>query len=186
MHRNRNLAVWACVLAMVVVLAACNRSSTVEAARDNQPAVSPAGQDFMMKTARADLSDIDVARLAMKKSENSDVRDYASMIQKDHTTALEDLSDLMKDKNVPVPEKATADARQDLSLMSTLSGAEFDREFINVMVADHQKAVDMSRDQLRIAQDPDLKKYIEDRLPQLEMQLESAQRLQSRLFRTSR
>lgn len=139
-----------------------------------------------MKTAQADLSDIDIARLAIKKSENPDVRDYANMIQKDHTTALEDLSDLMKDKNVPEPKTASADARQDLSRMSALSGAEFDREFSNVMVADHQKAVEMFRDQIRIVQDPDLKKYIEDRLPQLEMHLEKAQRLQSKLFRTSR
>ncbi|HEY2379538.1 MAG TPA: DUF4142 domain-containing protein [Terriglobia bacterium] len=186
MKRNRHLTLWSCVLAAVFALTGCSHSS-VEAARSNRPpAVSPAGQDFMMKTAQADLCDIAAARLALQKSETSDVRDYANMIQNDHTTALEDLSDLMKDKNVPEPETTSADALKDLNRMSGLSGAEFDREFINMMVADHQKAAEMFRDQIGIAQDADLKKYAEDRLPKLEMHLDKAQSLQSKLFRASR
>jgi putative membrane protein len=53
---------------------------------------------------------------------------------------------------------------------------------MNMMVADHQKAVEMFRDQINIAQDTDVKKYAEDLLPRLEMHLEKAQRLQSKLF----
>ncbi|HLH30225.1 MAG TPA: DUF4142 domain-containing protein, partial [Terriglobia bacterium] len=74
------------------------------------------------------------------------------------------------------------DAKQDLNRMAGLSGPEFDREFINAMVADHQKAVAQFRDHIGIVQDSDVKKYAEDLLPKLEMHLEKAQRLQSQLF----
>jgi uncharacterized protein (DUF305 family) len=50
------------------------------------------------------------------------------------------------------------------------------------MVADHEKAIGMFRDMANIAQSPDVKKYAEKLIPELEMHLEKAQRLQSKLF----
>jgi putative membrane protein len=176
------------MLCLVVVIAAlsltaCSRGRTVEAAReDRQPTVSPAEQDFMMKTAQAHLSEIDMARLALQKSQNPDVKDYANMIESDHTSALEDLTDLMKDKSVSQPRNLNPETKMEIERLTALSGADFDREFGNMMVADHQKAVEMFRDQVSIAQNPDVKKYAEDLLPKLEMHLEKAQKLQSKLF----
>src|SRR5438874_2915680 len=164
------------------VLNACNRGRSVEAAReDRPPSVTAAEQDFMKKATEANLSEINVARLAVQKSDNTDVKDYANMIQKDHTGALEDLTDLMKDKNVPEPKTLAADTQQDVTRMNALTGPEFDREFINKMVADHQKAVEMFRDEAAGAMNPDVKKYVENVLPKLEMHLDKAQRLQSTL-----
>ena len=75
----------------ILGLSACNRGGGVQAAREDRPPnATPAEQDFMMKTAQADLSAIDIAGLAMQKSQNSDVKDFANMIQSDHTNALED------------------------------------------------------------------------------------------------
>lgn len=185
MGKNRQLIIVASLSLCFFIVTACSRGNSVEAAHDNRPSVSPAGQDFMMKAAEADLSGIDAAKLALQQSANDDVRNFARMIQSDHTNALDDLSDLMKDKNVSEPTSASADARQDLNRMSELTGSEFDREFVNMMVADHEKAIDMFRDQIGIAQDPDIKKYAGDQLPKLQMHLEKAQRLQSQLFRRS-
>ena len=167
----------------VLALSACNRSSGVQAAREDRPPnATPAEQDFMMKATQAHLSEMDMARLAMQKSQNSDVRDFANMIQSDHTNALEDLTDLMKDKNVPQPSTLTPETKADIEKMTGLSGAQFDREFVNMMVSDHQKAVEMFRDFVAIGQNPEIKKYAEDLLPKLEMHLEKAQKLQSKLF----
>jgi putative membrane protein len=175
------------ILLAVVGLAGCSDrgvEAAQEVAQENRPlSATPAEQDFMRKTAAMNLSDIDMARLALQKSHNPDVRDFANMIQSDLTAALEDLSDLMKDKGVSQPKTASADARQDADRMAALMGPEFDREFINMMVADRQKAVEMFRDQIGIAMDADLKRHAEDLLPKLEMHLEKAQRLQSKLFR---
>jgi putative membrane protein len=164
-------------------LGACNRGRGVEAAHDDrQITATPAEQDFMMKATQAHLSEIDMARLAMQRSQNSDVKDFANMIQSDHTNALEDLTDLMKDRGVSQPKALTPETKADIERMTALSGPEFDREFVNMMVADHQKGIEMFRDQASIAQNPDVKKYAENLLPTLEMHLEKSQKLQSRLF----
>jgi putative membrane protein len=179
----RLLKVGLIVLAATLSFSACNRDRSVEAARgDQQPDATPAEQNFMMKAAQANLSEIDMARLAMQKSQNSDVKDFANMIQSDHSNALEDLTDLMRDKGMSPSNTLDPDTKADIEKMTALSGPELDREFANSMVADHQKAIEMFRDQVNIAQAPEVKKYAEKLLPKLEMHLEKAQKLQSKLF----
>jgi putative membrane protein len=172
------------VLAAILSLNACSGNRGVQAASEDrqQPSATPAEQDFMIKAAQANLSEIDMARIVMQKSQNSDVRDFANMIQSDHSSALEDLTDLMRDKGMAPPNVLSPEAKADIEKMTALSGPEMDREFVNAMVADHQKAIEMFRDQINIAQSPDVVKYAEDLLPKLEMHLEKAQRLQSKLF----
>ena len=104
------------------------------------------------------------------------------MIKSDHTSALEDLTDLMKDKNVAQPKTIDARTQQDIDRMNNLTGGEFDREFINMMVTDHRKAIELFRDQQSSAQNRDVKKYVDKVLPNLEVHLDTAQRLQTKLF----
>jgi putative membrane protein len=172
------------VLAATLCLSACNRNRGVEAAREDrlQPDATPAEQDFMIKAAQAHLAEVDMARIVMQKSQNSDVKDFANMIQSDHTDAYEDLTDLMRNKGMSPPDILSPDAKADIEKITALSGPELNREFVNTMVADHQKALEMFRDQVNIAQSPDVRKYAEDLIPTLEMHLEKAQKLQSKLF----
>jgi putative membrane protein len=172
------------VLAATLGMNACNRNHSVEAAREDrqQPAATPAEQEFMIKATLANLSEVDMARIAMQKTQNSDVKDFANMIESDHTSALEDLADLMQKNGMSPSNVLSPEAKADIEKLAALSGAEMDRELINTMVADHQKAIGMFRDQVSIAQNPDVRKFAEDLLPKLEMHLEKAQKLQSKLF----
>src|SRR2546427_11132253 len=179
----QKLMIYLIVMIVGLGLTACNRDRGVQAApEDRQPTGTPAEQDFMMKAAQINMSEIAIARFVLQKSQNSDVKDYANMIQSDHSSALEDLTDLMKDKGVSLPSTLSPETKMDIEKMTALSGADFDREFINLMVADHQKAIEMFRDQVDIAPHPDVVKYAEDLLPTLEMHLEKGQKLQSKLF----
>jgi putative membrane protein len=170
-------------LAAASGLTACNRENGVEAAREDRAAsLSQSEQDFLTEAAQADLAEMDMAQIALQNSATGDVRDFANMIKSDHTIALEDLTELMKGKNVSQPKSIPARTQQDIGRMKTLTGGEFDREFVNMIVSEHQKAIEMFRDQQSTAQNEDVKKYVEDTLPILEMHLEKAQRLQTKLF----
>src|SRR5438046_9991540 len=103
-----------------------------------------------MKAADANLSKIDVARLAMHKSQNSDVKDFANMIQSDDASALEDLTDLMNEKGLSLPNTLSPEMKTEIETMTALSGAELDREIAKLMVAQHDKAIRMDHDQMAI------------------------------------
>ena len=169
----------------VVGLTVCNRENGVEAAReDRTTSLSQSEQDFMTEAVRADLAEINMAQVALENSGTGEVKDFANMIKSDHTSALEDLSELMKDMNVPPPKSIPVELQQDISRMRSLTGGELDREFVNMIVSQQQKTIEMFRDQQSTAQNEDLKKYVEDTLPRLEMHLEKAQRLQTKVFST--
>lgn len=170
-------------LAAASGMTGCNREKGVEAARkDRQPSLTQSEQAFMVEAAQNDLGEIDMAQIALHNSGTRDVRDFANMIKSDHTNALDDLADLMQASNVQIPRSIPAQTQRDISRMASLQGGEFDREFVNMVVDEHQKTIEMFRDQQSTTRDADLQKYLEDTLPILEMHLEKAQRLQTKLF----
>ena len=72
----------------------------------------------------------------------------------------------MNDKGVSLPNTLTPEMKAEIETMTALSGAELDREFTNIMVAQHQKEVEMFPDQAEIAQTLDVKKYGEAPVPE--------------------
>ena len=171
------------VLTLTAGLTSCERGRGVEAAREDRPAaVTQSEEEFMAKAAQANMTEIEVARIALQKSANDEVKEYANVIKSDHTSALEDLAELMEEKNVAQPRAIDARTQQDIDRMNNLTGGEFDREFINMMVTDHRKAIELFRDQQSSAQNRDVKKYVDKVLPNLEVHLDKAQRLQTKLF----
>src|SRR4051812_22627792 len=158
----------------------CNRDNRVQAAREDRDPISPAEQDFTMKVAQAHLGEIEVARLASERSQDKDVKDFADMLVSDHTKAVRNLRDLMKDNDLPQPTALPADTKEEIDRLAALSDGDFDREFANMMVSDHQKAIELFRQQQPTAQNHELRNYVEDTLPTLQKHLEKAQELQSR------
>jgi len=136
----------------------------------------------MTKAAAAHLADLDMARIAKMHSKNGAVKSYAGLILKEHQESLQDLTKLMRQKNVAQPQTFDGDMKQDIDRMASLSGSEFDREFINMMVTGHQKTLDLFRSVSFTAHDTDVQDYVDATIPKLDKHLRKAQELQSTLF----
>jgi putative membrane protein len=61
-----------------------------------------------------------------------------------------------------------------------LKGADFDAEYIRIMVADHEKAVALFQAQSQNGSDPDLKAWATQTLPKLQAHLQAAKGLHSK------
>jgi putative membrane protein len=103
------------------------------------------------------------------------------MLVDDHTKALRDLVDLMKDKGMTQPKGLPKVEHEAWSKLKEMSGPDFDREFINAMVRDHQDAVKEFQREANMAQDYDVKKYANHVLPVLQNHLQKAQELQGKI-----
>src|SRR6185369_11741453 len=149
-----------CILVFALTtFSACNRGRTVEAAREEGPPITRADQKFMMKAAQSDSAQMGMSRMALEKSANSDVKDFAHMIEMDHKAALDNLKDLMSKSGVQLSKGLPSELQRDIDRMNSLTGSEFDREFINMMVTDHQKAVEMFNDEESSTENADVKRY---------------------------
>jgi len=73
------------------------------------------------------------------------------------------------------------ESRTEMGKLRTLKGVDFDREFVRVMVNDHQMMIDTLKDARTRTTDSDLKGLIDKLLPTLEEHLSLAQKAQTRV-----
>jgi putative membrane protein len=131
--------------------------------------------------------EIQLANLADKVG-SPHVKDYAKTIVTDHQTADKDLTAFAKAHKVAaIPaEKPTTDAeRQDdkdmtaaMARIKTLKGAEFDKEYLNMMVSGHDKELTKIDVSISSAGDPDLKSMLQGIKPVLQRHADQARDLQ--------
>ena len=65
--------------------------------------------------------------------------------------------------------------------MQQLSGAEFDEAYMDEMVEDHEKDVELFEQQAESGKDPDLRAFAEETLPALREHKELAKQVQSQI-----
>jgi predicted outer membrane protein len=115
----------------------------------------PADTVFLTKAIEENSVIIDLARMAQTRSQNAEVRNYANMLVQDHTQAFEKLHNAMNNGMNPGITKGmnknnkmskvqlTKEQQQTVARLSKLTGPAFDRAFIDEMVKDHQKDIQL-------------------------------------------
>ena len=149
---------------------------------------SPSGgrdAGFMAMVAQANLAEVDAGRLALKKSSNPDVKKFAQHMIDDHTQANSDLADLAHKKGMDLPSKADEAHQRELARLAEMSGAEFDRAYMTMMVNDHVKAVSLFEKNAQEAADPEVKAFAKKMLPTLQDHLKMARDLSAKLGASS-
>jgi putative membrane protein len=167
-------------LAMVGA-AACQRHSEnrVEAAgeqpsADRSMAMNPSDKTFIIDAEKADIQERYLGRLALERSNNDRVKEYARMLADDHNRALKNLVDLMQQKGMSQPTTLPEAREEALDRFKNMSGSAFDEKFVDLMIKDHEQAVNMFKHEASTAQDNDVRKYASDWLPTLEKHLQKA------------
>jgi putative membrane protein len=140
-------------------------------------------QASAMKIEQANMAEMDLARLAMDRASNQEVKDYANTIERDHQDAMDRLIKMFKDQNVTLttPPK-TAEHLANVDKLKKLSGAEFDREFLTMMVQTHQTTLNFLNQEKGKARNADFQKYLNDVIPKVQSHLEKAQELQKKMI----
>jgi putative membrane protein len=103
------------------------------------------------------------------------VKKFAQHVADDHGKANDELKTLAQNKSITLPEGTDPHAKAMHDKLSKMSGAAFDRAFMQVMVTDHKKAVKDFRMASKSAKDPDVKGWAAKTLPTLEEHLKMAQ-----------
>jgi putative membrane protein len=122
---------------------------------------------FVETAAQDGMAEVDMAKLALKKSSNSDVKQFAQKMEQDHEQADDQLSSIAKSKGMTVPDKLDAKHEAMLKSLSAKSGKAFDRAYAEHMAKDHAKAVALFQGAAQ-SSDADLAAFAKKTLPTLE------------------
>jgi putative membrane protein len=94
---------------------------------------------FMSKAMEMSQANINLGRMAQEKAEDQKVKDFAETDVQDHTQALQKMREGQGESE---SEPALTKEHQQMSdQLSRLSGAEFDKAYMDAMVRDHQQAI---------------------------------------------
>jgi len=122
---------------------------------------------FVERAASDNIAEIELGRLALDKSRDTEVRNYAQRLIDDHKKSLDQLKSIANDQKFPLPTSATTLAQDDYQRLSKLDGERFDREYKKLMDKRHAQAISTFQKASQELQNQDLKNYADKTLPTL-------------------
>lgn len=137
--------------------------------------------DFAVKAADAGLAEVNAGKVAQQKAQDQRVKDFAAMMVEDHSKTNEELKSIAANKNITLPTAPGEDRLENIASLNEYSGADFDKEYIDMMVSEHQKTIDLFEDAAEDNDDPELKAFASKALPGLKAHLEQAEAIQESL-----
>ena len=146
---------------------------------------APSDPQIVGIVVAADQIDIDYAKLAMSKTKNKQVRDFAQQMITDHSAVSNSVSGLAAKLSVTPADSDTsnslkAQAQQMTQKLQGLKGKEFEKAYIDNEVAYHQAVINATKTVLvPNAQNAELKSALQGAVPLFEGHLQHAQRVQS-------
>lgn len=134
-------------------------------------------QSFVVEAARAGTAEIKLGQLANARASREEVKRLSRHMVEDHTQANQELMKLASRKGAEVREELDPAHMEAVSRLSTLSGAQFDREYIDLMVKDHEQVIAEFETEARQGEDEELKYWAGQTLPKLQHHLRMARDL---------
>ena len=174
-------------------------------------ALSGDDRKFIMNAAHGGMMEVKLGQMAADKATSADVKAFGQRMVDDHSKANTELMALAAQKGVALPGASdaammsdqqgrtdtaassqhharvetntgeTLDDQKAMNKLSGLSGDAFDREYINMMVKDHEKDVKEFEKVSTKAKDPDVRAFAAKTLPTLRDHLQQVRDIQSRM-----
>jgi len=139
-------------------------------------------KSFIHDAALGNLEAEELGRLAAEKASNPDVKSFAQKMADDHKQANDALKQVASSLQFEPPSKPSSRAKSEKARLEKLSGADFDREFLNVVVKQHEKDVSLFERESRRATAPaGLKSFAGSTLKGLQDHIKMAQDLGSKV-----
>jgi len=150
-------------------------------ASSSSSASANADQDFIANAAKGNRAEVTLGKMVESKTKDPSVRQFAQQMVKDHTTALNELTQLAQSKNITLPEGLPDDATALQSKLNSATGKALDKDYMDSMVDDHKKDVSEFQDASQNAKDPDVKQWAAKTLPTLQAHLQKAEQIDAKV-----
>ena len=151
--------------------------------RSNKPGASPAATEkgkkgsalsakdksFMMNAAKGGMMEVEWGKLAAEKGQNAEVKKFGNRMAADHSKANNELMALAREEGVKLPsEKAGGKWKSD-------------KDYMDMMVKDHEKDLAEFQTEAKEGSDPDLKKFADKYSKMVQKHLDLAKEVQGKL-----
>ena len=137
-------------------------------------ALSSKASSFIKAASEGNQGEIAMAQLAQQKSQNTEIKNLAQMIQNDHQQAQEKLQTIAQAHGVTLDQGLTWSQKRAQGKLEKLNGADFDQQYAKDMLEDHVTDLNKFQKASEQIKEADVKQYAQDTLPTLQQHLEHA------------
>ena len=134
---------------------------------------------FLEAAAKGGMAEVALGKLAQERGASGQVKQFGSRMVEDHGKANDELKRLAQAKDVALPSDLDGSDARTLDRLKMLSGPDFDRAYMKLMVTDHKKDVAEFRSKAGAAGDADVKSFAQATLPTLREHLDLAQSVEA-------
>jgi len=136
---------------------------------------------FLVKSYEAGMYEIQLSQLAATNGLDADVKSLAASLVTAHTAINSKISAIAASANFVLPVAIDAGHQKDLQDMGKLTGADFDKKYINAIVDGHEAAVSSYKDAYKNLSPGDTKTFAAETLPKIQDHLAMAKKVQDRI-----
>jgi putative membrane protein len=131
--------------------------------------LSAADKNFMMSAAKGGMMEVEWGKLAAQNSQNADVKKFGNRMVADHSKANSELMALAKEEGVTLPGAKSPGKWKS------------DKDYMDMMVKDHEQDLAEFQKQAQSGTDPDLKAFAAKYSKVVQQHLKMAQETQAKL-----
>jgi putative membrane protein len=146
------------------------------------PQISIQAQHFLNLLAAEDQSEIDLAHLALKKSSNPQVQQYArSKILAADPSMKKGAMRIAMRNNAAVPGYPTSTDKAEYYYLSRLTGKAFDKAYMSYEDEKQNADLIMVKNEIKAAQNPQLKSWVQKEETPVQQAAQSAKQIANSL-----
>lgn len=134
--------------------------------------------DFAVNAADGGMLEVELGKLALTKASSAEVKKFAQMMVDDHSKANDELKAVAQQKNISLPVSMSEKHQDKYKNLSEKTGAEFDKDYIDFMVNDHEEDIDLFEKQAENGKDEQLKSWAAGKVATLRQHHEMAKATQ--------
>jgi putative membrane protein len=140
--------------------------------------------EFLTEVATGVYKEVELSRLALQKASITKVKEFAKNMITDYDKNIEGLKELAGRKNLQIVLKEDDELKEQIKKLSGLEGVAFDKEYIKMMVKDHEEDVEKFNRQVRKGRDIETKAFASGKLNILRHHLDMAKTLYDSIERS--
>jgi putative membrane protein len=135
---------------------------------DATSSISILDEEFFTLAYQGNNAEIQTSQLALERSQDQDIRQYAQRMISEHTLANEELTRLATQLNIALPDEPVDPLNQAIALqLSQRSDTEFNQAYMGVQANAHLRTIALYQTQIAQGQAPALKTYASQLLPSI-------------------
>jgi putative membrane protein len=138
---------------------------------------------FVEAQLEGNLAEIDMAKLAIQRSQDQNIRNFAQKMITDHTAANGTLMPIAQGQEIGMPTAVSPQHQAIMDKLSQMSGVAFDTAYINMMIQAHGETLAAMNNQLTNGQSQVLNVWVQNTRPVVMQHEQIAEQIKAELPR---